>query len=418
MRTILFLLMISGMARAEWPQFRGPTGDGHATAKGVPTEWSATQNVAWRVEIPGQGWSSPVLAKGRVYLTTAVVADGKDADDAKADRSLRALCLEAATGKTLWNVEVFPQDGATAPGSIHSKNGHASPTPIVTDDALYVHFGHQGTAALDLDGKIRWQNRTLTYDPQHGGGASPILVDGMLIFSCDARTEPFIAALKARDGALGWKFPRPTNANRKFAFATSTAITVGGKTQIISPGADLVNALEPTTGKEIWHARFEGYSIVPKPVYGSGLVFISSSFDSPEVLAIDPTGTGDVTDTHVKWIETKYAPKTPSMIHADGLLYLVADSGAVACREAQSGALVWESKRTLKDCSASPILCDNKLYVLDEHGTCAVYATGREEKIIATNMLPGQRTLASMAVADGVIFLRTETSLFALGSPR
>ena len=411
--TILLFLLGIATTQADWPQFRGPEGDGHSSAKNLPTSWSKEKNIAWHVTLPGRGWSSPVIVSDRLYLTTAVVTHG-DEDSPKADRSLRALCLDAKTGKIIWDREVFSQEGSQAPNTIHTKNGHASPTPIVADGKLYVHFAHQGTASLDLEGNKLWENRSLKYDPQHGGGASPILVEGNLIFSCDGRTAPFIAALKATDGSLAWRVDRPTAANRKFAFCTATSITVNGKTQVISPGADMVNALDPATGKEIWRADYEGYSIVPKPVYGDGLVFLSSSFDTPEVIAIDPTGTGLVTDTHVKWVETKFAPKTPSMIHDKGLLYLVTDNGGVACREAVSGSLVWETKRALADCSASPILNDGKLYVLDEKGTCIILAAGREIKLLATNTLADERTLASMAVTDGAIFLRTETGLYCI----
>ncbi len=259
-----------------------------------------------------------------------------------------------------------------------------------------------------------WENRSLFYQPQHGNGGSPILADGNLIFSCDGRDEQFIVGMKASDGTVAWKFTRPTEAKRKFAFATASVITVAGRRQVISPGADMVNALDPVTGKEIWRAGYEGYSIVPKPVFGDGLVYISSAFDTPEVLAIDPAGTGDLTESHVKWVETKFAPKTPSMIFDQGLLYLVTDSGMVACREAKSGRLLWESERILRDCSASPMLCEGRLYVLDEFGKCAILAAGREYKLLGINELADERTLASIAVDNGTIYLRGEKALYCI----
>lgn len=414
MRPLFFLSLLTLTTRgADWPQFRGPNGDGHADAKNLPMEWTREKNVAWRTEIPGRGWSSPALSKGRIYLTTAVVTSGEESNP-KADRSLRALCLDAASGRILWDREVFPQEGAKAPDSIHRKNGHASPTPLAAGDRVYVHFGHQGTACLDLEGNKLWENRELFYQPQHGNGASPILVDGKLVFSCDGRVEQFVAALHAADGKLAWKFTRPTEARSKFAFATSTVIQVNGKDQIISPGADMVNALDPATGKEIWRAGYEGYSIVPKPVFGDGLVYISSAFDTPEVLGIDPTGSGIVTDTHVKWVETKFAPKTPSMIFDNGLLYLVTDSGIIACREAKTGNLLWQSDRILRDCSASPVLSEGKLYILDEFGKCAILAAGREYKLLGTSEIADERTLSSIAVDEGTIYLRGETSLYCI----
>ncbi len=409
---LLALLPLSATG-ADWPQFRGPAGDGKAAVKNVPVEWSSSKNIAWRVEIPGSGWSSPSLSDGRLYLTTAVVTSGDEASP-KAERSLRALCLNAATGQVEWDQEVFAQTGASTPDSIHRKNGHASPTALVEDGRVYVHFGYQGTACLDLKGKKLWENRSLYFQPQHGNGGSPVLADGNLIFSCDGIQEQYIAALKASNGKLAWKFPRPTTAQRKFAFCTPSVFTVDGKTEVVSPGADMVNALEPKSGKEIWRATYEGYSVVPKPVFGDGLIYISSAFDTPEVLAIDPKGSGDITATNVKWVETKYAPKTPSMIFDDGLLYLVADSGIVACREAKSGKLLWQSDRILRDCSASPVLCEGKLYVFDEFGKCAVLDAGRTYKLLGTNQLSDERTLASIAVDEGTLYVRGERHLYCI----
>lgn len=406
-----FLALITHAA--DWPQFRGPTADGIATVKNLPLTWSGEKNIAWKAELPGSGWSSPVLVGGKIYLTTAVVTTGSEASP-KADRSLRALCVDAATGKILWDNEVFKQEGAKAPDSIHRKNGHASPTPVVADGRLYVHFGHQGTACLDLMGKKLWENRSFFYQPQHGGGSSPVLADGNLIFSCDGREEQFILALKASSGVQAWKFPRPTEASKKFAFATAAVFTIGGKKQVISPGADMVNALDPATGNEFWRATYEGYSNVPMPAYGDGLVYVSSAFDTPEVLAIDPTGSGDVTESHVKWVETKYAPKTPSMIFSEGLLYMLTDSGIVACREGKTGTLLWESDRILRDSSASLLLSEGRLYALDEFGKCAVVAAGREYKLLGTSELPDEKTLASLAVDDGVIYLRGERTLYCI----
>ena len=180
------------LLRADWPQFRGPEGDGHVrTYSNPPLKWSKSENVAWHVSLPGRGWSSPILSNGKLYLTTAVVTKGEE-DSPKADRSLRALCLDATTGKTLWDKEIFTQDGASAPDSIHAKNGHASPSPILHDGRLYVHFGHQGTACLNLDGSKVWENRAIKYNPQHGNGATPIIAANNLIFSCDGRDCPLV----------------------------------------------------------------------------------------------------------------------------------------------------------------------------------------------------------------------------------
>ncbi|HEX5106002.1 MAG TPA: PQQ-binding-like beta-propeller repeat protein, partial [Pirellulaceae bacterium] len=172
---------------ADWPQFRGPAGDGRATAKNLPTEWNETTNVAWKTEIPGRGWSSPSLYQNRLHLTTAVPLA---AESGNGPLSLRAICVDASSGRILWNEPVF-EEPADAP-KIHSKNSHASPTPLVEDGRVYVHFGHQGTACLDLAGKVLWKNDRLKYPPVHGNGGSPVLEGGLLIFSCDGGSDPFV----------------------------------------------------------------------------------------------------------------------------------------------------------------------------------------------------------------------------------
>src|SRR5438445_2733682 len=220
--SILALLLISAPALAEdWPQFRGPTGQGVSTAKNVPIKWSATTNVVWKKEIPGQGWSSPVLLDGKIYLTTAL-AEGN------IPMSLRALCVDPKSGEILWNKEVFHR--ATVPSIKHDKNSFASPTPIVTSDRLYVHFGHLGTAALDLAGNVLWTQTNLSFMSVHGNAGSPILLSGMLIFNCDGARNPFIVALDANGGEVKWKTPRNTPSRALFSFSTPLAIDVDGAT--------------------------------------------------------------------------------------------------------------------------------------------------------------------------------------------
>jgi outer membrane protein assembly factor BamB len=201
------LLAIESLMAADWPQFRGPTGDGVSKATGVPTEWSSTENVAWKQAIPGSGWSSPVLSKGRLYITAAV--EGEDETV-----SLRALCLDAADGRIVWDVEVM-QPNKEAAKQVHSKNSMASPTPIVDGERLYVHFGHMGTAALDLEGNVLWQQTALSYRPMHGNGGSPALAGDKLVFSCDGLQEPFVAALDRENGEVRWKQSRNSGATRK-----------------------------------------------------------------------------------------------------------------------------------------------------------------------------------------------------------
>jgi outer membrane protein assembly factor BamB len=402
-------LGVAGAVHAlDWPEFRGPTGQGHSPAGRVPVRWSATENVAWQVPVPGAGWSSPVLVAGRLYLTTAVSAGDE------ANLSLRVLCLDATDGKVRWDTEVFTP---ARPGSRHGKNGFASPTPIARDGRLYVHFGHLGTACLDLAGQVLWRQADLGYSPVHGNGGSPALVGDRLFFSCDGAENPFVVALDAKSGKKLWQTVRDTPAKRKFSFSTPLAIEVDGRSQVISPGSGAVCAYDPADGRELWRARYgEGYSVITRPVFGHGLLFVSSSYDRPVVYAVRPAGAqGDVTDSHVAWTHAKGAPNTPSTILVGDELYFVSDAGIATAVEAKTGKVRW-SERLGGDFSASPVFADGRLYFQNETGTGYVVKPGQTYELLAKNDL-GERTLASYAVDDGALFIRGEKHLFRIGKP-
>jgi outer membrane protein assembly factor BamB len=398
-------LAAAGARADNWPEFRGPTGQG--VCKGtLPLEWGPGRNVAWKQAVPGRGWSSPVVWGERVYLTTAVPVDG-----APGELSLDALALDARSGKPLWQTAVFRQP-ATAP-RIQAKNSHASPTPIVDGRHLYVHFGHQGTACLDLDGKVRWRNTELKYPPVHGNGGSPILAGELLVFSCDGGSDPFVAALERGTGKVRWKVPRGIDAFKSFSFSTPLLIEVNGAKQIVSPGSDAVMAYEPATGKEIWRVGYPGgYSVIPRPVHGHGLVFVCTGYESPRLLAIRPDGRGDVTATHVAWRARQGVPHTPSLLLDGDELYMVSDAGFASCLDARTGREHWR-KRLPGAYSASPLLAGGRVYFQNEAGTGVVVRAGKEYKELARNALD-ERTLASYAAADGALFIRTDRHLYRI----
>lgn len=405
--SITILCIVSNYAFAgDWPGFRGPTGQGHADARGLPTEWGPDQNVRWKVAISGEGWSSPVVQAGRVYLTAAVPSD-----DAGGNFSLRAMCLDGESGKTLWDREVFSQDGDTSPG-IHTKNSHASPTPIVQDEGLYVHFGHQGTACLDLDGKVIWQNREIKYRPVHGGGGSPALLGDLLIFSTDGAKEQKVNALNRHTGELVWQTRRDVERMKKFAFSTPLVIEVDGRVQVVSPGAGMVGGYDAATGKEIWRVDYDGYSVIPRPVFGHGLVFLSTGFDSPKVLAIRPGGMGNATDTHVAWELKRGAPHSPSLLLVGDELTMISDGGVATCVDAKTGDIHWQ-ERLGGRYSASPLFADGKVYFQSEDGVGVVIAAGKEFNQLARNDLE-ERTLASYAVIDEALLIRTDKHLYRI----
>ena len=399
-----FAAVISLSACAgDWSEFRGPTAQGVYDGKPLPTQWAPDKNIVWQTPIAGLGWSSPAIVGGKIYLTTAVPKDN--------DYSLRAICLDTASGKALWDEEIF-QETATYSPRVHSKNSHASPSPIVHAGRIYVHFGHQGTACLDLNGKAIWKNRELKYPPVHGNGGSPVLVDDRLIFSCDGASNPFVAALSAADGKLLWKTPRSWDSTKKFAFATPLAIEVSGKTQVVLPGAGGVAAYDPKSGQEIWKVTYDGYSVIPRPVYGFGMVFLSSGFDSPTLLAIRVDGTGDITDTHVAWRMKKGAPLSASPLLVGNELYVVSDNGLASCLDAKTGKVHWQ-ERVPGGYSASPLFANGHVYFENEKGVVTVVKAGTKFETVAKNTIP-ERTLSSLAAADGALYLRTDKALYRI----
>ena len=310
----------------DWPEFRGPNEQGIYDAKKLPLTWTQSEGVVWRTELPGSGWSSPVVIGSTAYLTAAVPVEGKPAVDGKQDLDLTLLMVDVESGKLARSVTLFTQVGAKAPG-IHQKNSHASPTPIVDDGRLYLHFGHQGTACTDLQGKIVWTNRELAYPPVHGNGGSPDIVGNLLIFSRDGADISRITALDKMTGKVVWERERDAKAQKQFSFCTPLMIEVAGRKQIILPGSNVVQSLNPETGDEIWRVTYDGYSVIPRPIYFEGLVFVCTGYDRPSMLAIDPTGSGDVTTSHLKWKIDTGVPHTPSLVARDGAIFMVNDKG-------------------------------------------------------------------------------------------
>src|SRR5688572_20050184 len=363
----LVFLSAPGSLAEDWPEFRGPTGQGHSTATNLPIEWSAEKNVVWKQTVPGSGWSSPVISRGRIFLTSGVKGS-------ESGPSLRALCFETATGRLIWNTEIFSAAETTGQ-PMHDKNSPASPTPIIEGEHIYVHFGHHGTACVDWTGKIIWRNNSLRYNSVHGNGGSPVVIDDKLIFNADGARDPFIVALNKKTGDVVWKIPRTIDVRQTFSFCTPLIISVNGKSQLISPGSGAVSALDPKDGRELWRFRYGGgYSVVPRPVFGHGLLFIATGFNRADLLAIRADAQGDATDTHIAWRTTKGAPLTPSVLLVGDELYAVNDAGIATCWDAKTGKVHWQ-ERIDGNYSASPIHGDGRIYFQNETGTGVVLKT-------------------------------------------
>ncbi len=403
----MLLFPAVNVAADQWPEFRGPTGQGHSEEKGLPVDWSEGRNVLWKTRVPGAGWSSPVVGGDRVWLTTADDATGSGPSDGM---SLRALAFDLETGREVVNVEVFR---ARRREAINPKNGRASPTPILDGGRVYVHFGAEGTAALTTSGEILWQTR-LSYASQHGSGGSPVLYRDLLIVNCDGNAnEAFVAALDSRTGKVRWRRDRQPPAEQ--AYSTPLVIRVGDQDQLVSVGAYRTVAYDPATGQELWRVGYgDGFSNVPRPVFGNGLVFISTGFHQPALLAVRPDGRGDVTNTHVVWTARRAAPYTPSPLLVGSELYFVNDAGIASCLDATTGAVRWQ-QRLRGTYSASPVHADGRIYFLNEDGLATVIAASTTFNTLAVNELDGA-TLASMAVASRSLLIRTASHLYRIAT--
>ena len=393
------VLMRTFAIAQDWPQFRGPGGQGHSTERGVPLHWAATRNVVWKVPVPGRGWSSPIVASRRVWLTTAT--GGREG-------ALRLLAYDVESGREALNVEIFRIGSANL---LNDKNSHASPTPVADADRVYVHFGDEGTAAVTMDGRVVWKTR-LRHQTQHGNGASPVIYGDLLIVNCDGADAAFVVALDKHSGKVRWKTWRRRPWSQ--AYTTPLVIRHGEQDQLVSVGASYAAAYEPQSGKEIWRVSYPGgFSNVPRPVADHGLVYITTGFQQPSLLAIRPGGTGDVTQSHLAWSLNRGVSLTPSPLLVGDELYMVSDAGIVTCVDAKAGAIVWQH-RLNGAFSASPVYADGRLYFQSEEGVTTVVGPGREFKVLSVNALDAP-TLASMAVASGSVFLRTATHLYRIG---
>ena len=398
----LALTLVGLMFFGDWPQFRGANSDAHVTGPKTPLKWSDTDNVAWKIPVAGLGWSSPSVAGGRVFLTTAV----QEGDQL----SLRAIAVDTRTGATIWDREVRRVESAP---SIHTKNSHASPTPIVHDGSVFVYFGTLGMARLSSnDGSVEWLNTDLKYNPLHGSGGSPVLMNGKLVVACDGTADPFVAAIDAKTGKIAWRTPRSVAARISHSFVTATVAVVEGKAQVFAPGPDHLAAYDLETGAEICKVLAPGWSVVPQPAIGHGMVFYNHDYDNPELMAVRLGGSGDVTDTHVAWRINRGAPSTPSPLLVGDELYFVADNGIASCVDAKTGERHW-MERLGGNFSASPVLANGQVLFLNEAGVATWVKTGVKFEALGKNEVPG-RTFATPAFSDGAMYLRTDTTLYKI----
>ena len=406
---LTYLAFLSGVdcLRGDWPQFRGPDGQGHSDQTGIPIHWKEGENIPWKTAVPGEGWSSPVIAGDQVWMTSAE-ADGK---------SLHAICIDKRSGKLLHSVEVLtPQDA----GPLHRLNGYASPTPVLDGERVYTHFGPRGSVCLDTAGKIIWKNNSFKYNVIQGAASSPILHGDMLILTCDGIDNQFIVALDKRTGKIKWKQPRAhleaaakKRSIAKMSYSTPLIQRINGVPQLVCSGADHVASYDLKTGAEIWWMPYDGFSIVGRPSYGNGLFYVVGSIRQDHfcVYAVRP-GKGRLRDDQIVWQRSISIPHVSSPLLVGRELFGVHDGGVASCVDALTGKEHWR-ERLGGNHDASPVEIRGRIYFCNREGKTTIAAASDKFEVLAINQLKGTFK-ASPAIADGALFLRSDTHLYRI----
>lgn len=404
-----WLVVAAGGARGEgiavWPQFRGPDGQGHGGAGPTPVTFGETEHVRWKTPLEGKGWSSPVVWRDQIWMTTALELEG-------GKESLRAVCVDRGSGKIRHDVEVFSVD---QPPRLNAKNSYASPTGVLEEGRFYVHFGTMGTAALDTaSGRVLWRNTELKLDHKEGPGSSPMLWGDLLVVHCDGMDVQFVVALDKGTGQPIWKQTRSGTFDRdpdlRKAYSTPLVVPTPDGEQMVSVGADHVWSYRPHTGEELWRFDYKGFSNVPRPCTGNGLVYICTGYMKPELWAIRAEGAGIRDQSEIVWRFQEQVPAIPSPIVVEGNLFFVSNNGVATGLDGTTGQRLWR-ERLGGDFSASPVEVGGRIYFGNERGEVFVVEAAAEFRLLATNQLDSG-LMASPAVVGREMYWRTETSLY------
>ena len=408
----LFLLGAGVVHAQNWPQFRGPNTQGHSAETNLPLKWSATENIAWKTELPGEGWSSPIVWGERIFVTTAT----------NGGTSCRVLALDRKTGRILWDKEVFQQTLRRKEG----RNSYATPTPATDGKLVYVCFGDGSFAALDFTGRVIWTNRDYPFYGQHGLGTGLLLHNGLLIMARDGSSDgedkkvgwqipwdkSYVVALDAKTGKQRWKASRGLS---RISHGTPTIWKApDGRVQVISEAGDVLQGFDFKTGARLWTSEVIGEGKVPSVVLGDGLAFTSGGWGGKEsIKAFRLGGAGELRESNLVWEQKKGMPKVPSMIYVKPYLFAITDGGVATCMNAATGELLWQ-QRVGGNFSASPVAAAGRIYFAGDNGETTVIKAGATFEVLAKNLL-NESLQASPAIAQGQIFIRTERHLFAIG---
>ncbi len=408
---VVVMLLSCAIAGASenWPDWRGPGGDGRSDATGLPLKWSESENIVWKTPIHDLGYSTPVVWGDQIWITTAT----------KKGKTLYAVCIDLNSGKVIHDIEVFRPE---KPQRIHTKNSYATPSALVEEGFAYVHYGTHGTACINTEtGKVVWRRSDLNCNHLQGPVSSPILYEDLIIIPVEGIDVQFVVALNKKTGKTLWRYDRPRELYEGIeplyllkSYHTPVIVEVNGTPQLINNGAMLVTGHEPRTGKELWRVLYRDDNPVSRIVSDNEFLFINSggSPGKSHLLAVRQGGAGDITKSHVVWKMTEGVSSESSPVIAEDLLYMVTDLGVLKCLEAKTGKIVW-SQRLEGRYGASLLYADNRIYISSKEGKTTVIKPGRTFEVLAVNELDGFLG-ASPAVAGKSLLLRSKTHLYRI----
>jgi outer membrane protein assembly factor BamB len=396
-----------------WTHFRGTQMNGWADTKSAPVEWSADSNIDWKAEVRGTGFSSPVIYGNQIWLTSA-------ADDGK---EFFTFCYDFETGRQLDEKTIFKSD---SPQRIHSTNSYATPTPCIEDGFVYVHYGSFGTACIDTRSfDIVWKRDDLPCEHMQGPASSLILHKNLLIVHLEGTKDPYVVALNKRTGETVWKSVRPAEIYDKLqpvyrkSYQTPIVINAGGKELLISNSAYMCFAHDINTGEVVWTVEYGYDSTVSQPLYWNGMVFVNSGWifldNTPSFTrqyAVDPTGKGDITKTHVKWVYEDEVPQIPTPVIVDGKMYMVHDRGMVTCLDIETGNPIWKEKLS-GNFNSSPVYAAGNIYFFSVKGDCTIIRPGDSFQKVKENSI-GEIVKATPVFVRGKLILRTGKNLYMI----
>ena len=427
------------IAAADWPHWRGPAASGVAPDTSLPTQWSPTENIAWKARLAGVGVSTPIVSGDRVFVTSQVGAgirregnhprlvQGSDAA-AQGERAIGApAAADASADKTMFVVEAFSRasgarlwerrleaQGTLTP--VHDKHNLASPSPVTDGTLVYAWFGTGQLVALARDGQIAWQrhlgNEIAPYDIQWGHASSPVLYGDLLILLCDHPSASYLLALDKKTGKERWKADR---GKGRSSYSTPLIVEGGSGAELIVNSSERLDAYNPRTGELLWYTGESNRFPIPSPVFNAGVIYASRGYRSGPYLAIRPGGKGDVTATHTMWRVATGAPYVSSLLYYNGVLYMANDVGVLTAVDAANGERLWQ-ERVDGVFSASPVAGGGHVYFVSESGDTVVVKAGRPPSIVRRNLL-GERAVASPAISNGRLFIRTDNHVICVGAP-